>query len=643
VVSVDPKKQHALVEYLMRQDHPVTAKEIADFLNFSVRTVKSYIAGINRDSKETVVLSSNRGYEANITGAELYLRQQKKQLGDIPQNYEERASYINQKFLTYHTNRLELYDLADELRYSVETIRGDFQKMNRSFAGLGITYELHGNYATLRADEQSLRKLARFTLLNEVPGQMVGYNDIREAFSDVNVDTIKLLLEQALREHDFYVNDFGMLNLVIHLCIIVRRLKSNYILLKGAPFAPDAGGMEYQVTVQLCDQLSTLFQIEFTSKERQNIYLLLKANANLSLSRDKQDFCQFIGLPLLNFVTELLQRLDMKYYINLNSENFFFPFCMHVKNLIFRAEHHQSNPNPMCDVIRYSHPIIFDMAVFAASQISERYHVRIDTGEISYLALHIGGEMERQAANQDKVRTVLLCPAYLDFSTKMYNQLLIHFGSEIELAACVSTPEQLGRYRFELLLTTVDIQRPEQAMYMVHVPFLGIHHCKSEITDAIEAIQEHRRITILKEEFDRFFSPELFFVNQDGKLSAMDIMRQTADRMESIGVVQSDFYERLVERELAASTAFPNIAIPHSMHLDAIKTSVCVMLCPEGVAWGGQNVKIVLTVAIHRTDAQIFGALYQALIGLFDNEKNLRQIVNKRTFQEFREQLERMI
>ena len=166
---------------------------------------------------------------------------------------------------------------------------------------------------------------------------------------------------------------------------------------------------------------------------------------------------------------------------------------------------------------------------------------------------------------------------------------------------------------------------------------------RGEITDAVSSIRERRRLRILKEEFDRFFSPELFFVNRDGRLTAKDIMRRAAEEMETAGVVQEGFYDRLLERELAASTAFPNIAIPHSMHLDAIKTSVCVMLCPKGVAWGGQTVRLVLTVAIHRTDAQLFGELYQALIGLFDNEKNLRQIVTKESFQQFREQLERMI
>ena len=75
---MDPKKQRALVEYLMRQDRPVTAKELADFLNFSVRTVKSYISDINRCEKKSFVLSSHRGYEVNAAEAEQYLRRDRK-------------------------------------------------------------------------------------------------------------------------------------------------------------------------------------------------------------------------------------------------------------------------------------------------------------------------------------------------------------------------------------------------------------------------------------------------------------------------------------------------------------------------------------------------------------------------------------
>ena len=113
--------------------------------------------------------------------------------------------------------------------------------------------------------------------------------------------------------------------------------------------------------------------------------------------------------------------------------------------------------------------------------------------------------------------------------------------------------------------------------------------------------------------------------------------------MEAEGTVQKNFLERLLEREAVASTAFPNIAIPHSMSMDAIKTSICVMLCPEGVRWGEKYVKIVMAIAVQKTDMGLFGELYQALIALFDNEKNLRKIMAQSTFEDFEKQIEQLI
>ncbi len=105
--------------------------------------------------------------------------------------------------------------------------------------------------------------------------------------------------------------------------------------------------------------------------------------------------------------------------------------------------------------------------------------------------------------------------------------------------------------------------------------------------------------------------------------------------MNNAGVVDETFYEQILERELASTTAFPNIAIPHSLKLDAIKTSVCVMICPKGIKWGGYRIRIVLAVAVNKIDARRFGELYQALISLFDNESIIEEVICVRTFDEF--------
>lgn len=640
---MESDKLYALVEYLKRQERPVTAKELADFLNLSTRTVKKYISLINNEVKKTLIFSGHNGYEVNGREAGRYLQKHRKRNCEAPQNYEERAVYINKKFLKYHINKLNMYDLAEELNYSVETIRGDLKKMNSSFAGYGVSYELHSDDIYLVADEKSLRKLARYCLLDNQGDRMISYESIKKAFENIDVDSIRLIMEQVLMEQRLYVNDFSFMNLILHIIIVIYRIMNHNMLSFKAALRPDQSSPEYQAADKICSKIEQNLHLEFNKEEKENIYLLLKANTNLPLWKNREELYEMVGSDLMEFVKEIIKELDVKYYINLASQDFIFPFSMHIKNLILRAQHNQSNINPMCKIIRYSHPMVFDMAVHTALLINKKYHIRIDENELSYLALHIGGEMERQEANREKVRTVLLCPTYLELSAKITNQLLTSFGDEIELLTCISGLEYAKKYRFELLISTVEIDVSQCDYSVVYVPILGIEKQRNEIENMIDEIREKRRINILSKEFGRIFSPGMFFVNHNKNNTAKEIMQMMAERMMEEGVVQEDFYERLLERELAASTAFPNIAIPHSMSLDAIKTSICVMLCPEGIIWGGNHVKIVMAIAIHKADAFLFKDLYQALIRLFDDERNLRMLISKETFEDFAEQLKQMI
>lgn len=640
---MDSDKSCALVEYLKRHERPVTAKELADFLNLSTRTVKKYISMINEEFKKTLIFSGHSGYEVNGREAGRYLQKHRKKNCEVPQNYEERSAYINKKFLKYHINKLNLYDLAEELNYSAETIRGDLKKMNSSFAGYGVSYELHSDDIYLVADEKSLRRLARYCLLDNQGDRMISYASIKKAFENIDVDSIRVIMEQELMEQELYVNDFSFMNLILHIIIVIYRIMDHNVLMFKATFRPDKASPEYRATEKICAKIEENLHLEFNKEEKENIYLLLKANTNLPLWKNREELYEMIGADLMEFVKEIIRELGVKYYINLYSQDFIFPFSMHIKNLILRARHNQSNINPMCKAVRYSHPMVFDMAVHTALLINKKFHIRLDENELSYLALHIGGELERQEDNREKVRTVLLCPAYLELSAKITNQLLTSFGDEIELLACINGPEHVKKYRFELLITTVEIDIGQCDYSVIYVPILGIEREKNKIENIVEEIREKRRIHILAREFERIFSPRMFFVNHKKDSTAKEIMRTMAERMEEEGAVQEDFYERLLERELAASTAFPNIAIPHSMSLDAIKTSICVMLCPEGVAWGGNHVKIVMAIAIHKADAFLFKDLYQALISLFDNERNLRMLLSQETFEDFAEWLKHMI
>ncbi len=628
------KAQYNLIEYLTRHDQPITVKEISMWLNISSRTVKNYVKEINSTSLGTVIFSDYTGYTIDRDKADKLLQQRKK-LNDLPQNYEERAIYINKKFLTYHTDKLDLYSIADDIGYGEETIKADIVKMNKTYANYGVSYQIRGNDIVLNADEQSLRKLARIILFENISENLVDIHTIRQVFSDLDIDIIKDTVDRIVHQNDLYINDFGMINVVLHIAITIRRLlneKSLPILNSDYRFSKD--NLVYQVAEEISQQLGVFFDISFNDEEISNIYLLIKANVNLNSVAGTEDFQDYIGKELYEFVDFLIERISEKYYINLNNDSFRFPFAMHIKNLIFRLQNHQRNINPVSEIIRHTYPIIFDIAVFTAYLISDRYGYRLDDNELAYLALHIGGEIERQNFLQEKVSAVLLCPNYLNMSSRLSSQLMISYSNQIELIAVIDNIKDLKKHRCELLLSTIETHDDCEVPHVI-IPPLNISSSHSQIEAAIENIKEKRRLKILKTDFNNFFSEELFIINKGEYSSANDILKKCSETMHKAGVVDENFYEQILERELASTTAFPNIAIPHSLKLDAIQTSVCVMICPKGVRWGGYDIRIVLTVAVNKIDARRFGELYQALIALFDNEKLIEEVIRIGSFEVF--------
>ncbi|MBQ6334623.1 MAG: PRD domain-containing protein [Erysipelotrichaceae bacterium] len=628
------KVHYSFIEYLVRHDRPVKVKEISLWLNVSPRTVKNYVREINSTENGAVIFSDYNGYTVDPEKAKLLLQERKKS-GEVSRSYEERAIYINKKFLTYHTNKLDLYSIADELGYGEETIKADVVKMNKTYAAYGVSYQIKSDQIVINADEHSLRTLAKIILFDNINENLIDIYTIRQVFSDLDVDAIKDTLERILHQNDLYINDFGMINVVLHIAITIRRLINQQSLsdinLETKVSKDDA---LYSVSKQIAGQLSVDFGIPFNEEEIINIYLLIKANVSFD-SLKGSEFQEYIGQELSDFTDHLINRINEKYYINLGNDNFRFPFAMHIKNLIFRLQNNQRNINPVSEIIKHSYPIIFDIAVFTAYLISEKYPYKIDDNELAYLALHIGGEIERQNFSQEKVNAVLLCPRYLNMAGRISSQLMINFANEIELLGICDNANELKKYHYELLFSVIELNNSNEEAITIILPPLNINNSFSQIQEAIAEIKEKRRLKILKTDFSSFFSRETFLINNGEYKDPASILKKCSDVMLEAGFVNEGFYKQVMEREAASTTAFPNIAIPHSLKLDAIKTSVCVMICPKGVEWGDFNIRIVLMVAVNKVDARRFGELYQALISMFDNDKAIVELIRIRTYEEF--------
>ena len=91
------------------------------------------------------------------------------------------------------------------------------------------------------------------------------------------------------------------------------------------------------------------------------------------------------------------------------------------------------------------------------------------------------------------------------------------------------------------------------------------------------------------------------------------------------------------EREKASSTSFGNIAIPHSVHMDAFQTKIGIVMSKKGIIWGNNNVNVVLVIAINKLDKQIFLTINESILSLFENQDILNIMKNTKNLLEFKD------
>lgn len=92
--------------------------------------------------------------------------------------------------------------------------------------------------------------------------------------------------------------------------------------------------------------------------------------------------------------------------------------------------------------------------------------------------------------------------------------------------------------------------------------------------------------------------PDLF-IRHEAPLTQEEALRTLTDRLLQAGYTEEHFYDDVLDRERASSTAFGgDFAIPHSMRMDANGTAIAALVCDDGVQWGADRVHLVLLFAL---------------------------------------------
>ena len=635
------KKEQELLNYLSEFNKPVRSAEIANALDISVRSVKNYVHNINSLYGKNIILSSRNGYELNLqNNYSLVLTNSSEQ---IPQTLEERSFFIIKQLVLNHSAQIEIFDLCDSLCVSYSTIKSIISKMNKTYSSYNLEFYCEHDCVRIKGDEINKRKLLSYIINEESKSSIMNVNVLKNNFASIDVEKLQNIIFTTFKKYNYYLNDFSSMNLLLHLLIIVDRELNGNELNDGQNEVSIDNQDELNFLNEFIAQLETTFEISINKYERFEIYMLFKTNANFSIEDSSKKLKELVGDNIIELIDKYVEDINNIYMVDLSSKAFKTPFTLHLKNLLLRAQSGKYTSNPMAETIKNNSPLIFDIAIYISLDLAERFNIKINEDETAFLAMHIGSEIERQADNKDKIPVAILCPNYHNMADQIMNSLMLNFGNQLNMVGSIHNENDFYTLNnpVSILFTTIPVTtkiintNTNEPLDVVLIFPLNLKSQFSIIQNAILQAQEKYRDRKLKVKFNDFFEQSLFVV--DSKLkNKKQVLTKLCDCLLVQNYVDTNFEESVYKRENAAGTAFGNVAIPHSIEMNAIKTSIAVAISKEGVQWNSNIVHIVLLLAINKADRRSFRALYESLISLFSEDKVIQEIRNCTSFDEFK-------
>lgn len=635
------KKEQELLNYLSEFNKPIRSAEIANALDISVRSVKNYVHNINSLYGKNIILSSRNGYELNLqNNYSLVLTNSSEQ---IPQTLEERSFFIIKQLVLNHSAQIEIFDLCDSLCVSYSTIKSIISKMNKTYSSYNLEFYCEHDCVRIKGDEINKRKLLSYIINEESKSSIMNVNVLKNNFASIDVEKLQNIIFTTFKKYNYYLNDFSSMNLLLHLLIIVDRELNGNELNDGQNEVSIDNQDELNFLNEFIAQLETTFEISINKYERFEIYMLFKTNANFSIEDSSKKLKELVGDNIIELIDKYVEDINNIYMVDLSSKAFKTPFTLHLKNLLLRAQSGKYTSNPMAETIKNNSPLIFDIAIYISLDLAERFNIKINEDETAFLAMHIGSEIERQADNKDKIPVAILCPNYHNMADQIMNSLMLNFGNQLNMVGSIHNENDFYTLNnpVSILFTTIPVTtkiintNTNEPLDVILISPLNLKSQFSIIQNAILQAQEKYRDRKLKVKFNDFFEQSLFVV--DSKLkNKKQVLTKLCDCLLVQNYVDTNFEESVYKRENAAGTAFGNVAIPHSIEMNAIKTSIAVAISKEGIQWNSNIVHIVLLLAINKADRRSFRALYESLISLFSEDKVIQEIRNCTSFDEFK-------
>ncbi|MFT4235067.1 MAG: PRD domain-containing protein [Microbacterium sp.] len=629
------QRQDRLVSLLVQDGGWQTTASLADRLGVTGRTVRSYVTAVNaRVPDHPAIVSGPSGYRADARGVAAL------RAGAVTDDQSPRDR-LYRLVRTLIDEVVDVHDAASQLHVSEATIEADISRVRTLVRSDGeLKLVRSGSTVRLDGSELARRRLLSTLMHDEMADGAFDVEMLRRvvgtgAVSAGSLGEFKVDLASALGEAGYFVNEFAVADVALHVSIAVDRARQGRGLaaIHGEPTAEQQRLADMVGRLALDDlgtELGPGDRLHLASLLLTRVVVPDAARPGAVAERD----------PVIDAaVRASVARVSREYLVELAGGEFLDRLTLHVQNLVHRAREQAWSRNPLARSLKSTYPMIFEVAVAITNDLSERLGISVGDDEIAYIAMHVGGELERGRDSSASLSATIVCPGYYELHELLRSSVTRSLGQAVTVTDVITRIDpEWDAIATDLVLTTIAPPVPSDRIVQIR-PFLTDADVE-RVNQAAGRLRRTRRLARLRVELDRYFDAGAFVVGLDDSQGEAGIIRQLGGLLVDAGVIDDAYVEAAIARESMSSTAFTDaLAVPHALRMTATRTALAVGIGRPSVAWGDGRVQVVAFAAFSESDREAFQTVFELFVEVFVEHENVQRLVRVSSLPAFLDEL----
>ena len=577
-----------IIDILKSLKHPVSSLALSEEIGCSTKTIQSEIKDINKQLKDTKIISI-RGVGYKLEGKIDVTECNNNHIGNI-----DRIEFIIKTMLNLNSKEgktIKIEELADSMFISVSSVKNDLKEVKEILSKYNVNIISKHKYGLgVDSGEEEIIKCI-VDLCNRKDNELVLQDFLTSDVSE-NLFNLKNKILQFLDIEGLILSDVEFKNLCS--TIFVRLSRSNY-------FDNDRFIGEYIKSYKI---------------KRDKIM-------NDDINKEK----------ITNAINSFCKNLKLATAIDISKDEFFVE-CLynHINSLIKKDKLGIRNYNVVNNDIKINYPYAYELAKIAKKTIEKELDLIISEDEISNIAVHVGGAIERHSSSKKRkvFRVIIVCASGAGTSMLINTKLQQLFKDRIEIKKIIPSYliDYINARDVDFLISTMPLDFDKIPVINVS-PFLT----KKEI----KIIEKFMDTGYVYEEVNikDFFDRDLFFTNLefDKKEEVLDFMSDALLKKDLIDFEMKNSY---FERENIATTEIGNmVAMPHGSKGNIKENKIVVGILKQPINWEYGKVRLVIMLALNNEKILDYEQVFSDIYNKLDTTSKVVNICENKSYEKF--------